>query len=49
MPKKPTLTIVDPKNETALSPPATLGKTGATLWRTIMNEYRIAFAAKFAK
>lgn len=49
MPKKPTLTIVDPKNEIALSPPATLGKTGATLWRTIMNEYRIAFAAKFAK
>ena len=42
MPKKPTLTIADPKSDTALSPPTTLGKTGAALWQTIMNEYRIA-------
>ena len=41
MPKKPTLTIADPKSDTALSPPTTLGKTGAALWQTIMNEYRI--------
>jgi hypothetical protein len=42
VPKKPTLTIADPKSDTALSPPTTLGKTGAALWQTIMNEYRIA-------
>ena len=26
---------------TALAPPATLGKPGATLWRSIMSEYKI--------
>ena len=40
MAKKPNLTLVEPTS-TADSPPATLGKPGATLWRSIMSEYQI--------
>jgi hypothetical protein len=41
MAKKPRLTLVDQSAVTVLSPPATLGQTGSTLWRTIMAEYDI--------
>ena len=37
----PPLTIVGPTTVTLNAPPATLGKTGASLWRTIMSEYAI--------
>ena len=37
----PPLTIVGPTTVTQDSPPATLGKTGTDLWRTIMSEYAI--------
>jgi hypothetical protein len=39
--KKPRLSLVDQSDVTSLSPPATLGQTGSTLWRTIMSEYDI--------
>ena len=35
----PPLTIVGPSTVNPLAPPATLGKAGANLWRTIMTEY----------
>lgn len=41
MPKKPTLTVVDPKNPTLPPPPANLGKAGGKVWQSIMSEYRI--------
>ena len=37
----PPLTIVGPSTVNPLAPPATLGKAGAHLWRTIMTEYAI--------
>ena len=37
----PPLTIVGPTTVTPDAPPATLGQTGAKLWRTIMSEYAI--------
>jgi hypothetical protein len=39
--KKPTLTLVVPTAANLAAPPANLGRTGATLWRTITQEYRI--------
>jgi hypothetical protein len=39
--KKSRLTLVDQSDVTSLSPPATLGQTGANLWQTIMTEYNI--------
>ena len=44
MAKKPILTLVEPTT-TARSPPATLGKPGATLWRTLTTEFVIDDAA----
>ena len=41
MAKKPRLTLVDQSTVTSLAPPASLDKTGATLWRSIMDEYDI--------
>src|SRR5262249_32803925 len=44
MAKKPRLTLVDDRQQTAvtlLSPPSNLGKAGRTLWRSIMSEYDI--------
>jgi hypothetical protein len=41
MAKKPRLTLVDEATPTVQTPPATLGKTGKTLWQSIMSEYRI--------
>ena len=40
-PPQPPLTIVGSSIANPLAPPATLGKTGAELWRTIMSEYAI--------
>src|SRR5262245_6058304 len=39
--KKPKLKVVGATKINPLAPPATLGKAGATLWRTIMSEYEI--------
>ena len=44
MTKKPRLTLGSPEQTTAvtlLSPPPNLGKTGRTLWQSIMSEYDI--------
>ena len=41
----PPLTIVGPSTVNPLAPPATLGKAGAHLWRTIMTEYASRTAA----
>jgi P27 family predicted phage terminase small subunit len=41
MAKKPRLTLVDQTTVTSMAPPATLDKTGAALWRSVMNEYDI--------
>jgi len=41
MAKKSRLTLVDETRPTVLAPPETLGKTGGTLWKTIMGEYDI--------
>ena len=44
----PPLTIVGPSTVNPLAPPATLGKAGAHLWRTIMTEYaRTAAVGKY--
>jgi hypothetical protein len=40
--KKLRLTVVKSPEANPASPPASLDKTGATLWRTIMSEYAIA-------
>ena len=42
MGKKPPLKLVGPTVADPSSPPGTLGKAGASLWRTIMAEYDIA-------
>jgi hypothetical protein len=39
--KKNPLKFVASTRTTALTPPVTLGKAGATLWKTIQTEYRI--------
>lgn len=39
--KNPKLKVVGATRTNPLAPPATLGKAGATQWRTIMSEYRI--------
>src|SRR5262245_45412765 len=39
--KNPKLKLVQTKT-TAFSPPPTLGKAGSTLWRSIMDEYKIS-------
>ena len=43
MAKKPKLTLVDAASSKAnpAATPATLGKTGAKLWASIQDEYRI--------
>jgi hypothetical protein len=41
MSKEPALTIVDPTKPTSSSTPANLGEAGASLWQSIMAEYRI--------
>jgi hypothetical protein len=39
MARKPALTLVEP-GATGAQPPPTLGKSGATLWRTLTSHYR---------
>jgi hypothetical protein len=41
MAKKPRLTLVGQTNTAPPSPPATLSKTGGSLWQRIMAEYQI--------
>jgi hypothetical protein len=44
MKKNPSLTLVDPQQTTPVTlvtPPSNLGKTGRTLWQSVMNEYDI--------
>src|SRR5215469_11005174 len=44
MAKKPSLTLVDPRQitpVTLLAPPSNLSKAGRTLWQAVMNEYDI--------
>lgn len=38
MARKPALTLVEP-GATGAQPPSTLGKSGATLWRTLTSHY----------
>ena len=45
MSKKPKLSLVKPSPPTADGPPPTLGKAGATLWRTLTSEFVIDDAA----
>lgn len=40
--KKPRLTIIDSSNTKPTSAPRTLGKSGAALWNSIQDEYRIS-------
>jgi len=44
MAKKPSLTLVDPRQitpVTLVAPPSNVGKAGRTLWQSVMNEYDI--------
>jgi hypothetical protein len=41
MPKKPSLTVIQPGQEPASSPPPSLGEAGRTMWQSIQNEYAI--------
>jgi hypothetical protein len=41
MAKKPKLVVIGPSATNPLAAPATLGKAGATLWDSLMSEYRI--------
>jgi terminase small subunit-like protein len=41
MMKNPNLTVVNKPASTVTPPPATLGAAGATLWRSIISEYKI--------
>jgi hypothetical protein len=36
------LTVIKPNGANPASPPATLDKAGANLWRTVMSEYEIS-------
>ena len=44
--KPPTLTLIDPASKPdRVAPPASLGKAGAELWRSLLNDYVIEDSA----
>ena len=47
-PPKPALTVASSPLTTIIEPPATLGKAGAELWRSIMRQYDIRDAGGLA-
>jgi phage terminase small subunit len=41
MPKRPKLSVVERIANNQAEPPTHLGETGASLWRSVMSEYRV--------